>query len=43
MVHGGIAGENTDEKMRNMVDVRDVVEALVLAFETPEASGRRFI
>ncbi|KAF8658447.1 hypothetical protein HU200_058898 [Digitaria exilis] len=38
VVHGGIAGENTDEKMRNMVDVRDVVEALVLAFETPEAA-----
>jgi nucleoside-diphosphate-sugar epimerase len=37
------AGENTDEKMRNMVDVRDVVAALVLALETPEASGRRLI
>ncbi|RCV22339.1 hypothetical protein SETIT_4G212600v2 [Setaria italica] len=38
-----LTGENTDEKMRNMVDVRDVVEALVLALETPEASGRRLI
>ncbi|KAG2607308.1 hypothetical protein PVAP13_4NG237700 [Panicum virgatum] len=38
-----LTGENTDEKMRNMVDVRDVVEALVLALETPAASGRRLI
>ncbi|OEL32200.1 Tetraketide alpha-pyrone reductase 1 [Dichanthelium oligosanthes] len=38
-----LTGENTDEKMRNVVDVRDVVEALVLALDTPEASGRRFI
>jgi nucleoside-diphosphate-sugar epimerase len=37
-----LTGENTDEKLRNMVDVRDVAEALVLASETPEAaSGRR--
>ncbi|KAG2612962.1 hypothetical protein PVAP13_4KG326905 [Panicum virgatum] len=39
-----LTGENTDEKMRNMVDVRDVAAALVLALETPgAASGRRLI
>lgn len=26
-----------------MVDVRDVADALVLAYEAPEASGRRYI
>ena len=26
-----------------MVDVRDVADALVLTYETPEASGRRYI
>ncbi|KAJ1259963.1 hypothetical protein BS78_10G195600 [Paspalum vaginatum] len=37
-----LKGENTEEKMRNMVDVRDVADALVLAYEaTPEASARR--
>ncbi|XP_066370146.1 cinnamoyl-CoA reductase 1-like [Miscanthus floridulus] len=38
-----LKGENTDEKRRNMVDVRDVADALVLTYETPEASGRRYI
>lgn len=37
------AGENTEEKTRNMVDVRDVAAALVLTYETPQASGRRYI
>lgn len=27
-------------KLRNFVDVRDVADALVLVYETPEASGR---
>jgi nucleoside-diphosphate-sugar epimerase len=27
-------------KIRNFVDVRDVAEALILVYETPEASGR---
>ena len=43
MVTSYCAGENTDEKRRNMVDVRDVADALVLTYETPEASGRRYI
>ncbi|CAL5048751.1 unnamed protein product [Urochloa decumbens] len=38
-----LTGENTEEKKRNTVDVRDVAAALVLALETPEAAGRRFI
>ncbi|KAG0515151.1 hypothetical protein BDA96_10G254600 [Sorghum bicolor] len=38
-----LKGENTDEKRRNMVDVRDVADALVLTYETPEAAGRRYI
>ncbi|CAN6220758.1 unnamed protein product [Urochloa humidicola] len=38
-----LTGENTDDKTRNIVDVRDVAAALILALETPEASGRRFI
>lgn len=38
------AGENTEEKTRNMVDARDVADALVLTYETPEAaSERRYI
>ncbi|WVZ79358.1 hypothetical protein U9M48_026945 [Paspalum notatum var. saurae] len=37
-----LKGENTEEKMRNMVDVRDVADALVLVqYEAAEASGRR--
>lgn len=43
MVTSYCAGENTDEKRRNMVRVRDVADALVLTYETPEASGRRYI
>ncbi|GJN38853.1 hypothetical protein PR202_gb27931 [Eleusine coracana subsp. coracana] len=35
--------DTAEEKTRNVVDVRDVADALVLAYETPEASGRRFI
>ena len=27
-------------KLRNFVDVRDVADALLLVYETPEASGR---
>lgn len=27
-------------KLRNYVDVRDVADALLLVYETPEASGR---
>ncbi|GJM97954.1 hypothetical protein PR202_ga14920 [Eleusine coracana subsp. coracana] len=38
-----LKGETAEEKTRNVVDVRDVADALVLAYETPEASGRRFI
>ncbi|KAG0515152.1 hypothetical protein BDA96_10G254700 [Sorghum bicolor] len=40
-MHGYYAGDNTYKKWRNMVDVRDVADALVLTYETPEASGRR--
>ncbi|VAI78491.1 unnamed protein product [Triticum turgidum subsp. durum] len=29
-----------EDKVRNMVDVRDVADALVLAYESPEAAGR---
>ncbi|XP_047074351.1 cinnamoyl-CoA reductase 1-like [Lolium rigidum] len=29
-----------DDKVRNMVDVRDVADALVLTYENPEAAGR---
>ncbi|KAE8784614.1 Bifunctional dihydroflavonol 4-reductase/flavanone 4-reductase [Hordeum vulgare] len=29
-----------DDRVRNMVDVRDVADALVLAYERPEAAGR---
>ncbi|VAI90602.1 unnamed protein product [Triticum turgidum subsp. durum] len=29
-----------DDRVRNMVDVRDVADALVLAYESPEAAGR---
>ncbi|WVZ79360.1 hypothetical protein U9M48_026945 [Paspalum notatum var. saurae] len=38
-----LKGKNTEEKMSNMVDARDVADALVLAYETPEPSGRRYI
>ncbi|CAN6163429.1 unnamed protein product [Urochloa humidicola] len=38
-----LTGENTDDKTRSIVDVRDVASALVLALETPEAAGQRFI
>ncbi|KAL6603815.1 hypothetical protein ACP70R_044176 [Stipagrostis hirtigluma subsp. patula] len=33
-------GEIAEEKRRNMVDVRDVADALILVYESPEASGR---
>jgi nucleoside-diphosphate-sugar epimerase len=29
-----------DDKVWSMVDVRDVVDALVLTYENPEATGR---
>ncbi|AQL04883.1 Dihydroflavonol-4-reductase [Zea mays] len=32
--------ETVENRLRNMVDVRDVADALVLAYENPEASGR---
>ena len=32
--------DTVDDKMKNVVDVRDVAEALVRVYETPEASGR---
>ncbi|TVU08210.1 hypothetical protein EJB05_41604 [Eragrostis curvula] len=38
-----LKGETVEEKTRNVVDVRDVADALVLTYETPAASGRRFI
>jgi nucleoside-diphosphate-sugar epimerase len=32
--------DTVDDKMKNIVDVRDVAEALIRVYETPEASGR---
>uniref|UniRef100_A0A8R7V7G7 NAD-dependent epimerase/dehydratase domain-containing protein n=1 Tax=Triticum urartu TaxID=4572 RepID=A0A8R7V7G7_TRIUA len=32
--------DTVEDKARNAVDVRDLADALVLAYETPEASGR---
>jgi nucleoside-diphosphate-sugar epimerase len=32
--------DTVDNKMKNVVDVRDVAEALIRVFETREASGR---
>jgi len=32
--------DTVDDKMNNVVDVRDIAEALVRVYETPEASGR---
>lgn len=32
--------DTADDKVKNIVDVRDVAEALVLVYETPAASGR---
>ncbi|KAJ1259968.1 hypothetical protein BS78_10G196100 [Paspalum vaginatum] len=32
--------ETVENKLRNLVDVRDVADALLLAYEKPEASGR---
>lgn len=29
-----------EDKVRNMVDARDVADALLLAYESPEAAGR---
>ncbi|KAM3192626.1 hypothetical protein ACQJBY_069688 [Aegilops geniculata] len=44
-VHGTVRDPSDDadameDKVRNMVDVRDVADALVLAHESPEAAGR---
>lgn len=38
MGSGGI--ESLENKARPVVDVRDVAEALLLAYEKPEAKGR---
>ena len=32
--------DTVDQKMKNVVDVRDVAEALVRLYKNPEASGR---
>lgn len=32
--------DTVEDKARNAVDVRDLADAFVLAYETPEASGR---
>ena len=42
MKHFSLAGERdtVENKLRNLVDVRDVADALLLAYENPEASGR---
>jgi nucleoside-diphosphate-sugar epimerase len=32
--------ETVENKIRNIVDVRDVADALLLTYENPEASGR---
>jgi len=32
--------DTVDDKIKNVVDVRDVAEALVRVYETAEASGR---
>ena len=32
--------DTVENRLRNIVDVRDVTDALLLAYEKPEASGR---
>ncbi|OEL18068.1 hypothetical protein BAE44_0020913 [Dichanthelium oligosanthes] len=39
-VNPSIDGETVENRIKNLVDVRDVADALLLAYENPEASGR---